>query len=169
MFDVPPAKLMPLSMQVASVSVNYTLPAIEKRALRRASSVLAGLAKNKGLAPVDPDRQMPLLSRANAPSAEDRELIGQAKKLLWSDVRTYDLGQELKWLEARWPEHGAVEGWRWLRAAHVMLGPRVPEQARGSLPYLAGIARGFKEADRHRPFAAKDVAPLRASDLKGLF
>jgi hypothetical protein len=168
MFDVPPAKLMPLSMQVASVSVNYTLPAVEKRALRRASSVLAGLAKDKNLTPVDPDRQMPLLARANAPSAEDLELIGQAKKLLWSDVRTYDLGQELKWLEARWPEHGAVEGWRWLRAAHIAVGPRCGQHAIG-FPYFASMARNFRESDRDRPLAAKDVAPLRASDLEGLF
>jgi hypothetical protein len=168
MFDVLPQKLMPLSLMVASVSVNYTLAAPEKRALRKASEVLAGLARDKDLAPVDPDRQLPLLARANAPSAEDRELIGQAKKLLWSDVRTYDLGQELKWLEARWPEHAAVEGWRWLRAAHIALGPRCGQIAMG-FPYFASMARNFKEADRHRPLRAQDVAPLRASDLEGLF
>jgi hypothetical protein len=152
MFEVPPRNLMPLSMQVASVSVNYTLPAVEKRALRKASSVLAGLALNRDVVPVDPDKQMPLLARANAPSAEDRELIGQAKK----------------WLEARWPEHGAVEGWRWLRAAHIAVGPRCGQHAIG-FPYFASMARNFRESDRDRPLAAKDVAPLRASDLEGLF
>jgi hypothetical protein len=167
MFDVPPPKLMPLSLQVASVSVNYTLTTAEKRALQKASGVLAGLAKDRDIIPIDPDRQMPLLARANAPSAEDREQIEQAKKLLWSDVRTYALGNELKWLEARWPEHTSIEGWRWLRAAHLALGPRV--SVRDSLPYLAGIARGFKEADRDRPLRAQDAAPMRASDLEGLF
>jgi hypothetical protein len=168
MFDVPPQKLMPLSMQVASVSVNYTLPDPEKRALRKASSVLAGLAMNRDVAPVDPDRQMPLLARAVAPSPEDREQIEQARKLLAGDVRTFAAAEELGRL-GRWPEFDAIEGWRWLRAAHLMLGPRVPEQARGSLPYLAAVARGFREADRHRPLRAQDAAPLRASDLEGLF
>jgi hypothetical protein len=168
MFEVPPAKLMPLSMQVASVSVNYTLPVPQKRALQRASSVLAGLAKDRDIIPIDPDRQMPLLARANAPSTEDREQIEQAKKLLWSDVRTYALGQELKWLEARWPEHSAVEGWRWLRAAHIAIGPRCGQYAMG-FPYFASMARNFKEADRDRPLRAKDAAPMRASDLEGLF
>jgi hypothetical protein len=168
MFDVPPRQLMPLSMQVASVSVNYTLSVPEKRALQRASGVLAGMAKDRDLIPVDPDKQMPLLARANVPSAEDREQIEQAKKLLWSDVRTYALGNELKWLEARWPEHAAVEGWRWLRAAHIALGPRCGQVAMG-FPYFASIARNFREADRDRPLRAQDVAPTRASDLDGLF
>jgi hypothetical protein len=167
MFDVLPQKLMPLSLMVASVSANYTLAAPEKRALRKASDVLAGMAKDKNLAPVDPDRQMPLLARANVASPEDREQIEQAKKLLWSDVRTYALGNELKWLDARWPEHTSIEGWRWLRAAHLALGPRV--SVKDSLPYLAGIARGFKEADRDRPLRAQDMPPTRASDLEGLF
>jgi hypothetical protein len=168
MFEVPPQKLMPLSMQVASVSVNYTLPDQEKRALRKASSVLAGLAMNRDVAPVDPDRQMPLLARAVAPSAEDREQVEQARKLLACDMRTLGSAESLRRLD-RWPEYASIEGWRWLRAAHVMLGPRVPEHARGSLPYLAGIARRFKETDRDRPLRAQDAPPLRASDLDGLF
>jgi hypothetical protein len=168
MFDVLPQKLMPLSLMVASVSANYTLAAPEKRALRKASDVLAGMAKDKNLAPVDPDRQMPLLARANAPSPEDREQVEQARKLLCCDMRTWGAAECLRRLDY-WPEYTSIEGWRWLRAAHVMLGPRVPEEARGSLPYLAAIARGFREADRERPLRAQDVAPTRASDLEGLF
>jgi hypothetical protein len=168
MFDVPPVKLMPLSLQVASVSVNYTLPAQEKRALRRASCVLAGLAKDKDLAPIDPDRQMPLLARANAPSAEDREQVEQARKLLCGDMRTLGAAECLRRLD-HWPEFASIEGWRWLRAAHLMRAPRFSDDMRGNFHYLAGIAKNFKETDRDRPLRAQDVAPMRASDLEGLF
>jgi hypothetical protein len=168
MFDVPPRQLMPLSMQVAAVSVNYTLSVPEKRALQRASGVLAGMARDRDIAPVDPDRQMPLLARANAPSPEDRALIGQARWLLAGDMRTHSLSRDLGRLDD-WPEYASIEGWRWLRAAHFQLGPRARDDARGSIHYLASVARNFKEADRDRPLRAQDTAPLRASDLEGLF
>jgi hypothetical protein len=168
MHEVLPQKLMPLSLMLCAVSANYQLSRPEKNSLRRAADVLAGMAKDKGLAPIDPDRQMPLLARANAPSAEDRWLTEQARKLLAGDVRTFPAAEELGRL-GRWPEFDAIEGWRWLRAAHLMLGPRARDDMRGSLPYLAGVARRFKETDRDRPLRAQDVAPMRASDLEGLF
>jgi hypothetical protein len=168
MFDVSVRNLMPLSLMLCNITANYQLSRPAINSLRRAADVLAGMAKDKDLAPVDPDRQMPLLARANAPSPEDREQVEQARKLLCCDMRTWGAAECLRRLDY-WPEYTSIEGWRWLRAAHVMLGPRVPEEARGSLPYLAAIARGFREADRDRPLRAQDTAPTRASDLEGLF
>jgi hypothetical protein len=166
--DVLPHRLMPLSLSLLAVAVNYDLPRPARLALKRASGVLAGLAKDRDLKPVDPDRQMPLLVRAGVPSAEDREQIEEARTLLFGDMRTAGLASALGRLDLL-PEHASIEGWRWLRAARVVRGPGVKDASRDSFAYFAAIARGFREADRHRPLPARDTAPLRASDLEGLF
>lgn len=167
--DVLPHRLMPLSLSLLAVAVNYEIPKPERNALKRAASVLAGLSKDRNVKPIDPDRQMPLLARANAPSAEDQEQVEQAKEVLGRDVRTFGVACELGRFDLLYPEYLAIEGWRWLRAAYVLAGPRVKDDRRGDFHYYAGVARNFPEADRHRPLPAKDAAPLRASDLEGLF
>lgn len=167
MFEVFPQKFMPLSLSLLSVSANYTLDTADKRALIRASSVLARLARVPSLAPVDADRQMPLLVPANRPAAEDRDAIGDAIRLLAADMRTHQPSVELARLD-RHPEYQAIPGWRWLRAARLLGSARMNDAKKGSFAYLAAVARNLREADRDRPLGVRDAPALTAADLEGV-
>jgi hypothetical protein len=168
MSDVWPRKFMPLSLALSSISAHYELDSTDKRTLTKASSVLARLAREPSLAPIDPDRQYPLLVHGSARDQEDQALLKRAHEVLRSDMRTAELSVELARVD-RWSEQGEIHGWRWLRAAWIIQGQCVREDLRGNFDYYAAIARGFKESDRDRPLRPKDRPRTTLEDIRRLW
>jgi hypothetical protein len=86
---------------------------------------------------------------------EDGHAVNQAVDLLQSDLRTHHVGMELS-RRHNLPEVLPVPGWKFLRAARILLGPGVRDGARKSWPYFVGIVRDTEDADRDRPLPWED-------------
>lgn len=167
MREVWPQNVSTLIDDLRWVKTNYHLPKSSEKAIAKAIWALTDIVMTPSAAPLDPDIQMPVLAPANAESARDRDDIRRARVLLCSDMRTCGLSDELGRLD-HWGKYGSIAGWRWLRAANVIFGPRVDEELRGNWHYFCGIAMRFRETDRDRPIGARDVPALCLDDLKGM-
>lgn len=160
-------RLIQLYDSVQFVQRNYALEKSQRSVLAKAAAVLFALAQAPSIAPIDPDKSWPLLKADNGRRDEDNRDIQDASRMLLGDMRTAMLGERLRRLDA-YEADGSVQGWRWLRAAHVLLGPRVREDLRGSWGYFAGIARGFREADRDRPLRASELMEPSVDEIRRL-
>lgn len=79
--------------------------------------------------------------------AADLALVHEAQALLGSDLRTETVGIELG-REHNIPGMIEIPGWKWLAAAHTLLGPGIKDSKRRSFSYFATVAGNISDSDR---------------------